>query len=146
MNTSTEKLHSLGKKIAAIRKIKGLSQQALADRLDTTRQKISSYESAEDLKEEQLLAVANALGISTDAIRNFNEEASINNVGNEFHEGSNLINYNFNPIEKIMELTDKLLKTEREKYELLQGIVELKNDQINLLQQLLAEVKDKTGE
>lgn len=48
--------------------------------------------------------VANALGVSADAIRNFNEEATFNIISNNYHDHSSSVNYQFNPIEKIIAL------------------------------------------
>ena len=58
-----------------------------------------------------------------EAIKNFNDEATFNNVANSFQDNSYLINYQFNPIEKIIELYDVLLKSEKEKIALLEKLL-----------------------
>lgn len=45
-----------------------------------------------------------ALGVNADVIRNFNEEATFNIISNNYHDHSSSVNYQFNPIEKIVEL------------------------------------------
>jgi transcriptional regulator with XRE-family HTH domain len=116
----------LGRKVERIRRIKGINQETLANNIGMTRQTLSKLEQADDIDDEKLEQIAKGLGVTADSIRNFNEDAVINNIGNEFHEGSFLINYNFNPIEKIVELYDALLKSEREKIEMLQKLLEKK--------------------
>jgi len=56
------------------------------------------------------------LQVSVDAIKNFNEEAAINVVANTFNDSS-FIGYKptFNPIDKVVELYERLLKMEQEK-------------------------------
>lgn len=117
---------SIGKKVERIRKIRGVSQETLAGSIGVSRQNLSKLEQAEHIDDEKLELIARGLGVTADSIRNFNEDAMINNFGNEFHEGSSLINYNFNPIEKIVELYDALLKSEKEKNELLQKLLNQK--------------------
>jgi transcriptional regulator with XRE-family HTH domain len=126
MATSPALTGSIGRKIERIRKVKGINQETLAHRIGMTRQNLSKLEQAETIDEDKLEQIAKGLGVTAEAIRHFNEDAVINNVGNEFHEGSYLINYNFNPIEKIVELYDALLKSEREKNEILQKLLDQK--------------------
>lgn len=134
--TSTESLR-IGKKISRLRKIRGLSQEELAARLQVSRQTIVNYEGLDSLDESKLAQVAQALGISLDALKNFDEEAAINNVGNTFTEGSSLINYNFNPVEKIIELTEKLLLAEKARYELLEQMLRSEQEKSQVLAALL---------
>jgi hypothetical protein len=73
-----------------------------------------------------LSQVAKALNVPEEAIRNFDEEKAIYNIQNNYDNAAHNINYNFNPIEKIVELYDekvalleRLLQAEKEKNELL---------------------------
>jgi hypothetical protein len=71
--------------------------------------------------------IAHAMGISPDVLKNFNVEDAVNIFSNTFSENSQAgNNYNFNPIDKIIEQSSKieelykeLLKSEREKVEVL---------------------------
>jgi hypothetical protein len=58
-------------------------------------------------------------------IKNFSEEAVINNIQNNY-EGSNnnYQNCSINPFDKIVELYDALLKSEKEKNALLEKVIE----------------------
>jgi hypothetical protein len=89
-------------------------------------------EQSETIEDEILEKVAKILGVPVDAIKNFSEEAVINIISSTLHNTSGLVNYNptfnFNPIEKIVELYDekvalleRLLQSEKEKNELLKG-------------------------
>lgn len=108
----------LGKKIERIRELRGIKQETLAMSLGVTQQAVSKMEQSESIDEEKLERVAEALGVSTDTIRNFNEEAVINNIQNAFYD--NAVQNQFSPLDKIVELYERLLQSEREKYELLQ--------------------------
>lgn len=129
MATTTQPRIHLGRKIERIRELRGMKQETLADLLGISQQAVSRMEQSEQVEEERLQRVAQALNVSTEAIRNFSEEAAINlfnNIhNNQFDNYSSAMVYQqiFNPVEKIMELYERLLKSEREKVELLQSLV-----------------------
>ena len=136
MSTQTipEAMH-IGRKISRIRELRGMKQETLAQELGISQQAVSKLEQSEQVEDERLEFVAKALGVSVEAIKNFNEEAAIYNIQNNY-EGSNAnasnINTNnihctINTIEKIVELYDALLKSEREKNALLERMLEKKN-------------------
>ena len=70
--------------------------------------------------------VAKALGIRADAIKNFDEQATFNIISNTYHDNSASVHYTFNPMEKIVELYEALLKSEREKVALLEKMSDKK--------------------
>ncbi|MVN90503.1 helix-turn-helix domain-containing protein [Mucilaginibacter aquatilis] len=115
-----ETIH-IGRKISRIRELRGMKQDALAAQLGISQQAISKIEQSENVEDESLIKIATALGLSPEAIRNFSEEAVFTNISNTFNDTSYLINYQFNPIDKIVELYERLLKSEQEKIELLKG-------------------------
>ena len=59
------------------------------------------------------------------ALKNFNEDAIVNNIQNNYDSSvvNSQINYQFNSIEKIIELYERLLDTERKKNELLESFL-----------------------
>lgn len=125
METSekTNRMH-LGRKISRIRELRGMKQEALATELGISQQAISKLEQSEEIEDSTLEKIASALGLPTDAIRNFNEEAVFNIIGNTFTDSSsNNNNYlcTINPLEKIIELYERLLASEKEKNELLKN-------------------------
>ncbi|GEP97763.1 helix-turn-helix domain-containing protein [Chitinophaga cymbidii] len=112
-----------GRNLKRIREILGIKQDALAIELgdDWNQQKISLLEQKEEIDPKLLEQVAKALKVPTDAIKTFSDEAA-NNFINTFHDNSGF-NYHctFNPLNKVVELYERLLASEKEKNELLQG-------------------------
>ncbi len=128
MDTSTKPTH-LGRKISRIRELRGMKQDTLAAELGISQQAVSKLEQSEEIEDSTLQKVAKALGVTAEGIKSFNEEAIFNIISNTYHNSSNdnstliasSLNYQptFNTIEKIVELYERLLASEREKVELL---------------------------
>ena len=106
-----------------------MKQEALAAELGMSQQSVSHLEQSESIEDEKLEQVAKALGVSKEAIKNFNEEAVFNIIGNSYHDQSSSLNYNctFNPLEKLIQaydenkrLYERLLEAEKEKVSILQ--------------------------
>lgn len=127
MNTATQKMHE-GHNVKRIREILGVKQDALAIQLGLSQQAISQLEQKETLDPTMLEKVASALGVSADAIKNFNEETTFNIISNNYHDHSSSVNYQFNPIEKIVELY-------QEKVALYERMLKEKNELIDKLMQ-----------
>jgi transcriptional regulator with XRE-family HTH domain len=118
-----QKMH-IGRKICRIREIRGIKQEALAQELGITQQQVSRLEQSETVEEEVLEQIAKVLGVTSDAIHKFNEEAVFNIINNTFSDNSsNNNNYlcTINPLEKIIELYERLLASEREKIEFMKN-------------------------
>jgi transcriptional regulator with XRE-family HTH domain len=121
-----------GRNVKRFREMLGIKQEGLAIELgdDWNQRKISLLEQKEVIESEILEQVAKVLKVPADAIRNFDEQAAINVIGNTVTNDNSsygsVFNYypTFNPIDKIMELYDALLKSEREKIEIMQKILE----------------------
>lgn len=119
----------LGDHVRRMRTALGVKQASLASELGTTQQNISRIEQEEDMDKATLEKIAKALGVTPEAIENFSEEGAMFNVQTLHDNASgslnsgNYNNYTFNPIEKIVELYDALLKAEREKNELLERMM-----------------------
>ena len=107
----------------------GIKQEARALERgdDWSQKKVSRLEENERVEEEVLEQVAKILKVPVEAIKNFDEQAAINIISNTFHDESSAYNQNykctFNPVEKIIELYEELLKVEREKAEILQKML-----------------------
>ena len=97
----------------------------MASELGLSQQTVSAIEQQEEIEDEQLKKIAQALGVSADTLKNFDEERAIYNISNNNYrdatiaEGATAIVQQINPIEKIIELYERLLQTEREKIEIL---------------------------
>lgn len=130
MNNTATMPHQ-GRNIKRIREILGVKQDALAIDLGLTQQAVSLLEQKETLDAPMLEKIAQVLGVTQEAIKNFNEDAAINIIANTFHDSSASNStfgnsYNFNPIEKIVELYERMLQAEKEKNELLQKLLDKK--------------------
>jgi transcriptional regulator with XRE-family HTH domain len=130
MSTITKPNH-IGRKISRIRELRDMKQEALAQALGTNQQAISAIENSEILDEEKLVEIAKALGVSVEAIKNFSEEGVINyfNTFNESHGNYFASNNNtctFNPLDKVIELYERLVQSEKEKVEYLEKIIKEK--------------------
>ncbi|MCS3160979.1 helix-turn-helix domain-containing protein [Bacteroides faecis] len=101
----------------------GMKQEALAADLGVNQQVISKIEKQEEIEEGLLNQIASVLGISAEVIKDFDVEKAIYNINNirdnTFEQGATSIAQQFNPLDKIVELYERLLQSEREKIELL---------------------------
>ena len=117
-----------GHNIKRIREILGIKQDVLAVDLGLTQQAVSLLEQKETLDVPMLEKVAQVLGVPEEAIKNFNEEAAINIIASTLNDTSianTNINptFSFNPVDKIVELYERMLQAEKEKNELLQKLL-----------------------
>lgn len=118
-----ETLH-IGRKISKLRELRGMKQETLATELGISQQAISKIEQSAEVDEDALAKIANVLGLTPDAVKAFTEEAVFNIISNTFQDSSsNNNNYmcTINPLEKVIELYERLLQSEREKIELLKN-------------------------
>jgi transcriptional regulator with XRE-family HTH domain len=119
--STTAKPNHIGRKISRIRELRDMKQEALAQALGTNQQAISIMENSETIEEEKLIEVAKALGVSVEAIKNFNEENILNIISNTFTSNDsstiNAINVQptFNPLDKVVELYERLVQAEKDK-------------------------------
>lgn len=126
-----KKIHH-GKNITRFRQMLGMKQDLLASIMgdDWNQMKISRLEGKEEIEDGILDEVARALKIPVEAIKNFDEEAAISIVANTFTSQDtstlNAINpyCTFNPVDKVMELFERLLASEKEKVDLMKEILE----------------------
>lgn len=122
--TNTLSLH-IGRKVERVRKLRGLTQGQLGERLGgISKQAVSKIEQSEDIDDNRLKDIAEALDVTFDGLKSFNEEKVLYNTIN-FYENSgvtatsisaNVENIN-NPLEKTIELYERLLAIERQKFE-----------------------------
>ncbi|MEJ8840887.1 helix-turn-helix transcriptional regulator [Lacibacter sp. H375] len=125
----TEKTIHEGRNVKRIREILGIKQDALAMELGLSQQAVSALEQKEALDRDILEKIAKTLKVTPEAIKSFNEETTINFISSTFnhHDNSSVYgHYTFNPVEKVVELYEALLKSEREKITLLEKMLEKK--------------------
>jgi len=113
-----EKAKHIGKNIRKIRLLRGMKQETFARELGIKQQNVSKMEQRKKLTDEQIEQAAKILQTTSEAIRNFDENGMIQN--NLFNDQVN----NFNPIEKVVELYERMLKESKEEISKLQAELE----------------------
>jgi transcriptional regulator with XRE-family HTH domain len=111
-----------GRNIKRLREILGIKQEALAIELgsDWSQKKISMLEAKEEIDAPLMEQVAKALKVPVKAIEEFDEETTVNVVANTFNSNDsstmNAVNpyCSFNPIDKVVELYERMLKDKEE--------------------------------
>ena len=131
MSTAAKPKH-IGRNISRIRELRGMKQETLAIAIGVSQQSVSNIEASETIDEEKLQAIAEVLGVSTEAIKNYSDETVLNNIQNNY-EGSVInsgptVNHNctFNPLDKVVELYERLVQAEKDKVEYLEKLLKAK--------------------
>jgi transcriptional regulator with XRE-family HTH domain len=127
MSTATKPKH-IGRNISRIRELRGMKQEALAQAIGSNQQAISGIEGSEEIDTKKLVEIAKALGVTVEAIENFSEESVFNYFNTYYDTKDSVINagnYNctFNPLDKVVELYERLVQVEKEKNEYLEKLL-----------------------
>lgn len=123
--------------IKQFRKMPGIEQEALAYELgeDWNQKKISLLEQKDTLEASLLRQISDALKIPVEAIQNFDEEQAVNVIANtysfqDFKDNAVASGFtfqpSFNPIDKMVELYERMLEQHREMIEKLERLIEKK--------------------
>ena len=122
-----ENRRHVGRNLQRIRVYLGMKQEALAADLGVNQQVISKIEKQEEIEEDFLKRIAEVLGISEEVIKDFDVKKTIFNINHHNYKDANIsegattyaIVQQINPLEKIVELYERLLKSEQDKIEIL---------------------------
>lgn len=122
-----ENQRHVGRNLQRIRVYLGMKQEALSADLGVNQQIISKIEKQEEIEEGFLKRIAEVLGISEEVIKDFDVEKTIFNINHHNYKDANIsegattyaIVQQINPLEKIVELYERLLKSEQDKIEIL---------------------------
>jgi transcriptional regulator with XRE-family HTH domain len=133
-----EKTIHQGRNVKRFREMLGIKQEGLAFELgdEWNQRKVSLLEQKEVIEQELLEQVAKVLNVPVEAIRNFDEEAAINVIGNtvttvndnatgqlfQFHPVINPIDKWIEALEENRNLYERLLKEKDEKIALLEKL------------------------
>ena len=122
--TSCNNIHH-GRNIKRLREMLGVKQEAIAVELNITQQAMSKLERKEQIEDEILEKIAKVLKVPVESIKSFSDESAINIIASTFNDSS-FVGYKptFNPIEKVIELYERMLKSEQEKVALLEKMLE----------------------
>lgn len=121
-----------GRNIRRVRIDKNIKQEVLSERVNMSQPTVSRYEGMKVIDEDILQRFAKALNVPIEYLETLEEDApmmvfennTINNsdqggantqVGFELKENNNTASTHFNPIEKIAELYERLLKEKDDK-------------------------------
>lgn len=110
----------------------GIKQEALAFELgdDWNQKKVSLLEQKETVESDILAQVAKILKVPAEAIENFDEEQAVNVISNTFTSNDtstlNAVNIHptFNPLDKMVELYERMLEQQKEMIEKLEKLIE----------------------
>lgn len=128
-----------GRNVKRFREMLGIKQDALAIELgnEWSQKKVSLMEARETIDQETLTAVAKALKVPEEAIRNFDEKMAINNIHNNYapanekrEDSSAHLMYNhciFSIIDKLVEEIRTLYSENKNLYE---RLLKMKKEEI----------------
>lgn len=130
-----KKIHE-GRNVKRFREMLGIKQEALAADLgeDWTQRKISLLEQKETIETPLLGQIAAVLKIPVEAFQNFDEEQAINIISNNSFDNcaqpiagnAHYHECNFNPIDKMIELYERMLQQQKDMIEKLEKLIENK--------------------
>jgi len=104
----------LGNNIARLRGFKRLTQKELASKLNMRQQDYSKIENKEQIDDEMLNLIAKVLDFPVELIKSIDSNGHVENVYQQDGNKGHVFHYEFNSVEKIVELYDKLLKEKDE--------------------------------
>lgn len=127
------KVHE-GRNVKRFREMLGIKQDALAYELGEgwNQQKISLLEQKETIDLPLLKQISNAMKVPVEAFQNFDDEQIVNLISNtasfENCQQPAFFNYqpSFNPVDKMVELYERMLQQQKEMIERLEKLIKEK--------------------
>jgi len=129
MTASNRTIHQ-GRNVKRFREMLGIKQDALAADLgdDWNQQRVSLLEQKETIDDKLLQQLSAVLKIPVEAIKSFDEEQAVNVIANTFGDNACVANpnstFNFNPIDKMVELYERIIQQQKEMIEKLEKLLE----------------------
>ncbi|MGC4058040.1 MAG: helix-turn-helix transcriptional regulator [Chitinophagaceae bacterium] len=134
--SSRQKIHE-GRNVKRFREMLGIKQDALAADLgdDWNQQRVSLLEQKETIEPVLLRQISAVLNIPVEAIQNFDEEQAVNIIANSYsfqdfkdNAVASGFNYqpNFNPLDKMVELYERMLQQQQEMIDRLERLIQSK--------------------
>nr|WP_314497921.1 helix-turn-helix transcriptional regulator [uncultured Chryseobacterium sp.] len=130
-----QKVHQ-GRNVKRFREMLGIKQEALAFDLgdEWNQKKVSLLEQKETIDDLLLEKISEILKIPVEAFQNFNEENAVNVIANTFHESAvantfkdeSQVNFNcsFNPLDKMVELYERMLEQQKSMIDKLEKLLQ----------------------
>lgn len=113
----------LGNNVARLRGFRQLPQKEVASRLNISQQDYSKIETKAEIDEDLLFRIATAIDFPVDLIKEL-ENASIQTIHNSGEITSSIF-YQNNPVEKLIEVYEQLLKEKDEVIKSKDAVIEL---------------------
>ncbi|MDF0720146.1 helix-turn-helix transcriptional regulator [Kaistella sp. PBT33-4] len=119
-----EKAVRIGPNIKFLRNLKGFKQEAVAIELGISQAEYSLIENSDLIDDDIIFQIAKILKVTPEVIKEFNENQAFYSIENKvdnttINEQAYGIHQIFSPIEKVVELYERLLASEKEKIEIL---------------------------
>lgn len=126
METTAARRSNHGANVKRWREWRNINQDVLAEKIGVSQATLSGYEKRDKLEPEILEKVAKALDIPIEAITEMDDGTSINIFSGTWKDNAYVSGYvtNINPLEKVIELYERLLKSEQEKVAILQEVIQ----------------------
>jgi transcriptional regulator with XRE-family HTH domain len=120
LNPKNQIMH-IGRNVSRLRNFRSIKQQDMAKRLGMTQQNYSLIENAENIDDDMLNRIAEIIEFPLETIKS-PETAGQQSI---FNSGSisDSIFYQNNPMDKIVELYERLLESEKEKVRMLERLL-----------------------
>ncbi len=120
------KMPHIGRNISKLRNLKGIKQESLAISIGISQSNMSEIENSEVVADDILQKIAEELNLTPEVIKTFDETYAFYSIDNklehvEIKDSGQGIHQIFNPIEKVVELYERLLASEREKIEIIKN-------------------------
>ena len=122
METKTKSTH--GYNVRRLRDILDVKQETIASALGMTQQNLSKLEQKAEIEDELLAKIADAMQIPVEAIKNFDDKCVFNVISNSFADSSSVAI--INPIDKVAELYERIIKEKDGQIELMKGLLDKK--------------------
>lgn len=142
MTKTTEKRVHEGLSIKRFREMSGIKQEALAWELgylaarERNQKKVSLMEAREQVNAALLARVSEILKIPVEAFQNFDDENAVNVIASTFNDSAVANTFNkgaqanvhctFNPLDKMVELYERMLAQQQEMIEKLGRLMDKK--------------------
>ncbi|MGQ0828732.1 MAG: helix-turn-helix domain-containing protein [Bacteroidota bacterium] len=115
-----DNLINIGPRLEKIRKIKGFSQEYIAGKLNISQNSYSKIERGESkITLDKLPEICNALEIDLNTLLNFDPAQIFTNCTQSGYVTNPI--YNHNPLEKVVEVYEKLLLEKDERIKILEA-------------------------
>ncbi len=129
-----QKIHQ-GRNVKRFREMLGIKQEALAFDLgeDWNQKKISLLEQKDVIEDPLLQKISEVLKIPVEAFQNFDEEQAVNVIANtysfqDFKDNAVASGFSyqpsFNPVDKMVELYERMLQQQKEMIEKLEKLIQ----------------------